>query len=76
MDNNNSPTQKGRVVDVDFVNFTAMVWFPGDETPTKVNLFTSTLPGQWGTKYGTVSNETSYVGRGSQVIVENFYNKL
>lgn len=66
-------SKRGRVVDIDFVGYTAQVWFVGDATPTKVKLFTSTVPGLWGTKYGPVDGDTSVMGKGSQVLVQNFF---
>lgn len=64
----------GRVISVNFVAQTAMVWFPGDAAPVSVNLLNSTLPGDWQDKYPN-DTSTSYVGKGSVVAVETFNGK-
>jgi hypothetical protein len=70
----------GRVISVDFVSKTATVWFPGDDKPVSVNLFSSTFPGQWHEKFsvgsGSGIESTSRTGYGSIVAVENFNGKL
>lgn len=72
-----SKAKKGRVVSVDFLAFTAQVWFAGDAAPTTVNIISSTVPGQWGNKFGRdTSDDTGQVGAGSTVLVEEFFNKL
>jgi hypothetical protein len=72
------PPKKGRVIDVDFLNNTAMVWFAGDTAPVKCNIIPNIQPGQWSEKDnpGDGSDETSVVGAGSMVIVETRFNKL
>jgi hypothetical protein len=71
----NPPAKKGRVVSVDFTNYRAQVWFPSDTQSITVNLFPSTLPGIWDTKFsGSVSTSTQ--GIGSQVLVQSFFGSL
>lgn len=71
----NPSAKKGRVVSVDFLNFKAQVWFPSDSQPVTVNLFSSTLPGLWDTKFpGSISTATQ--GAGSQVLVQKFFDSL
>lgn len=69
----------GRVMSVDFAALTCTVWFPGDPAPVKVNLFSSTLPGDWSERYGKGSGGgvpgDSLSGYGAQVIVQNFRGK-
>lgn len=68
----------GRVISVNFTALTAMVWFPGDNAPVSVNLFSSTMPGDWQDRYKNFPNvkNTSYVGMGSIVAVESFNGNL
>jgi hypothetical protein len=70
----------GRVVSIDFVGRTATVWFPGDDAPVTVKMFSSTLPGQWQERFGVGSGlgvvSSSLQGYGSIVAVEKFQDSL
>lgn len=72
-----SDSRVGRVISIDFAAKTANVWFPGDERPIKVNLFSSTLPGSWQNQLppGATSQSNSLVGYGSIVMVETINGK-
>lgn len=68
----------GRVISVNLASLTATVWFPGDDAPVTVNLFSNNLPQQWHDQFddgtGTIIN-TSTTGYGSIVAVETLNGK-
>lgn len=69
----------GRCVNVDLPGLKAQVWFPGDDSPTDVKLFSSVIPAAWEQKgfpsSATVaSNHTN--GFGGMVAVERFNESL
>lgn len=67
----------GRVISVDVKNLRAMVWFPGDEQPMEVRLFSSTIPGAWASRgFPPGSASTATTGYGSMVIVQRLNGKL
>jgi hypothetical protein len=67
----------GRVVTVDLPNLRAMVWFPGDEQPVEVRMFSSTVPGQWATRgYPQDVTNTDTQGFGSMAVVQRFNGVL
>lgn len=67
--------QVGRVMSVDIARLTASVWFPGDDAPVQVGLFPGNIPLDLGDFRGTSTYETSAVGTGGLVQVEQFRGK-
>lgn len=64
--------QVARVMSTDLAKLTASVWYPGDDGPVTVNMFPGQVPLDQG-DYRTVSTlETSTVGAGGLVWVENW----
>lgn len=63
----------GRVITVDLPNLRAMVWFPGDEQPIEVRLFSSAIPGSWSTRgYPQDVINSDVQGFGSMAVVQRF----
>lgn len=62
----------GRVMSVDIARLKASVWFTGDDSAIEVNLFPGAIPLDLGDYRGTTIVETSAIGTGSLVYVENF----
>jgi hypothetical protein len=58
-----------RVISINFAALTASVWFPGDDQPVSVNIFTDRLPASWQEQINPSSGgvNTSYAGYGSLV---------
>lgn len=65
----------GRVMSVDIARLTASVWFTGDDGPVQVNLFPGSIPLDLGDYRNVATYETSAVGAGGLVYVENFRGK-
>lgn len=66
----------GRCINVDLPSLTAQVWFPGDDAPVKVKLFSSVIPASWEQKgFPTVSSSGTN-GYGGMVSVEDFNGSL
>lgn len=67
----------GRCITVDIASLKAQVWFPGDEKPTDVKLFSSMIPAQWEQNgFPTGYTSTSTAGFGGMVSCENFNGSL
>jgi hypothetical protein len=64
--------QVARVMAVDIAKLTASVWFPGDDGPVTVNMFKGAIPLDLGDYRGTTIVETSAIGTGGLVWIENF----
>ena len=62
----------GRVMSVDIARLTASVWFPGDDAPVQVGLFPGSIPLDLGDFRATNTFNSSTVGTGGLVYVENF----
>ncbi len=67
--------QVGRVMSVDIAKLNASVWFPGDDSPEEVGMFPGSIPKDLGDYRGTVEYETSAVGTGALVYVQNWRGK-
>lgn len=64
--------QVARVMSVDLAKLDATVWYPGDDAPVTVGLFPGAIPLDLGDYRGTSIQETSAIGTGALVWVENW----
>lgn len=64
--------QVARVMSVDIAKLTAVVWYPGDDDTVTVNMFRGAIPLDLGDYRTTTTLETSTVGAGGLVWVENW----
>jgi len=62
----------GRVMNVDIAKLKASVWFTGDSGPTEVGMFPGSIPRDLGNYRTTTIVESSTIGTGGLVYVENF----
>lgn len=65
----------GRMMSVDVPRQQGTVWFPGDDQPVSVSLFSGTMPGDWQHRDvdpSDVTESTSLEGRGSMVVCQRF----
>lgn len=62
----------GRVMNVDIARLRASVWFTGDDGPIEVGIFPGSIPKDLGNYRTTTLVETSTIGTGGLVYVENF----
>lgn len=70
-----SNPQVGRVMSVDLAKLTASVWFPADESPVQVNMFPGSVPMDLGDFRVSSAYDTSAIGTGGLVYVEDFRGK-
>lgn len=64
-----------RVMSVDLARLTASVWFPTDDFPVQVNMFPDVIPLDMGDFRNSGMSDTSTVGTGGLVYVEQFRGK-
>jgi hypothetical protein len=65
----------GRVMSVDLAKLIASVWFPTDDAPVVVNMFPGSVPLDLGDYRTSAAYDTSAIGTGGLVYVENFRGK-
>lgn len=66
----------GRCINVDLASLNAQVWFPGDEAPTNVKMFSSVIPASWEQKGFPTISSTSTNGYGGMVLCEDYSGTL